>query len=153
MYVYVCVQCVSVSERERACVYGMCVFLFVLILSPFLQLVPLVVALCHICAPIEWVWSNRDFKSLYMEHTQREGLGDVGNPVLRSFMSNPGLAGTGFFFTDPTRAYYRGQDCPYVSVADAEGHLRVGHMCVHSWPLTRSAISEYCIAVVVVFFH
>ena len=82
----------------------------------------------HVCAAREWVGSSVRFKDLFIRDPRFK---DVGNPVLRSFMNNPGFSGTGYFFTDPEIMYYRGRSCGYTDAAAAETHLRVGHVYVY----------------------
>ena len=103
---------------------------FVLILSGR-QLLPLVVGLCHLFAPVEWVVDSKEFKNLYNRKPPGK---DLGNPVLLSFMNYPEFLGAGYFFTDPARTYYRGRRCNYTNSAAARAHLRVGEMYAPQLP-------------------
>ncbi len=85
------------------------------------QLAPLLVGLCHLSAPFEWVSNSKEFKTIYNRPPK-----NVGDAVLLSFLRNPEFLDAGYFFTDPYKTYYRGRRCAYADAAAARAHLRVG---------------------------
>ena len=108
----------------------MCVCMCIRILSVH-QLVPAVLALCHLSAPIEWVTYSKEFKSIYNQPSPGEEFfpapqRELGDVVLRSFMRNPEFLGAGYFYTDPKKMYFRGRRCSYADDVAARAHLRVG---------------------------